>query len=184
MSKEQKKKRVNFYKKIIERKIDGKSIMFTDESKIDLSPFTRDSICLIKESQSILRKGEVDIYHLNKREERKFEKSVMLSDGVSFYGLGPLLILEGILNEFSYGQALFYFKEKIGLLNKKFNITLKFEQNDERAHTSKSNIALINKIFGKGNLIQNPPNSSDLAYPIEALWGILKPKIKRKIINL
>ena len=28
--------------------------------------------------------------------------------------------------------------------------------------------------------IQNPPNSPDLAYPIEALWGIIKPRIKRR----
>ena len=29
-------------------------------------------------------------------------------------------------------------------------------------------------------MIQNPPNSPDLAYQIETLWGIIKPRIKRR----
>ncbi len=32
----------------------------------------------------------------------------------------------------------------------------------------------------KDGWIQNPPNSPDLAYPIEDLWGIIKPRIKRR----
>ena len=34
-------------------------------------------------------------------------------------------------------------------------------------------------MFGE-NLIQNPPNSPDLAYPIETLWTLFKKKLKRK----
>ena len=30
-------------------------------------------------------------------------------------------------------------------------------------------------------MIQNPPNSPDLAYPIETLWGILKERNKRRL---
>ena len=37
----------------------------------------------------------------------------------------------------------------------------------------------MNEIFKK-NWIQNPPNSPDLAYPIEDLWGILKNRVKRR----
>ena len=40
----------------------------------------------------------------------------MIAAGISFYGLGPLIIFEGTLNEFAYGQALFYYKEKIDFL--------------------------------------------------------------------
>ena len=35
-------------------------------------------------------------------------------------------------------------------------------------------------MFSNDRWIQNPPNSPDLAYPIEDLWGIIKPRIKRK----
>jgi hypothetical protein len=38
---------------------------------------------------------------------------------------------------------------------------------------------LIQKLFGN-NIIQNPPNSPDLAYPIENIWGYKKPRIKRR----
>ena len=53
------------------------------------------------------------------------------------------------------------------------------EQDGARAHTSESNTNLLNHLF-KSKWIQNPPNSPDLAYPIETLWGILKPRIKRR----
>ena len=35
-------------------------------------------------------------------------------------------------------------------------------------------------MFTENGWIQNPPNSPDLAYPIEDLWGIIKPRIKRR----
>ena len=38
----------------------------------------------------------------------------------------------------------------------------------------------MEKCFGK-NWIQNPPNSPDLDYPIEILWGILKERIKKRL---
>ena len=88
----------------------------------------------------------------------------MIATGISFYGLGPLMILEGTLNEIPYGQALFYYKEKIDFLNEKYNIEFKFEQDGAKLHTSKSNTILLDKFFGEGN-------SPDLAYPIEILWG-------------
>ena len=44
----------------------------------------------------------------------------------------------------------------------------------------KINEHLLEKLFTKDGWIQNPPNSLDLAYPIEALWGIIKPRIKRR----
>ena len=38
----------------------------------------------------------------------------------------------------------------------------------------------MNKLFPNGGWIQNPPNSPDLAYPIEKLWGIIKPRVRRR----
>ena len=55
-----------------------------------------------------------------------------------------------------------------------------FEQDGATPHTSKSNKNLINSLLGKDKLIQNPPNSPDLAYPIESIWAYIKPRIKKR----
>ena len=34
--------------------------------------------------------------------------------------------------------------------------------------------------MGKDKLIQNPPNSQDLAYSIESIWAYIKPRIKQR----
>ena len=119
LTKEQMKKRVKFCNSILEKKLSGQQIMFTDETKIDLSPFTRDSIRLTKENTKKLKNGSVDIYQLISRQERKFEPSIIIAGGISSYGLSHLLLLDGTLNEFAYGQALLYFKEDIENLEKK-----------------------------------------------------------------
>ena len=66
------------------------------------------------------------------------------------------------------------------VINKKNNIKLIFEQDGASSHKSKSNIHLLNKLFGESGWIQNPPNSPDLASPIEDLWAIIKPRVKRR----
>ena len=57
-----------------------------------------------------------------------------------------------------------------------------FSKQTERAssHTSKSNVFLLNKLFKKDGWMQNPPSSPDLAYPIERILGIIKPRVKRR----
>ena len=104
----------------------------------------------------------------------------MIAGGVSSFGLSSLIMLDGTLNEFSYGQALLYYKEDIDAIKKKFNKDLILERDGAKAHTSKNNIALLNELFCEDKWIQNPPNSPDLAYPIETLWNILKVRIKRR----
>ena len=84
------------------------------------------------------------------------------------FGLGRLMLLNGTENEFCYAQAILNYKEDI----KKLGSHLIFEQDGAPSHTSINNKKLLNKTFKKW--IQNPPNSPDLAYPIENLWGILK----------
>ena len=84
------------------------------------------------------------------------------------------------MNEFSYAQALLFYKENIEEL-KKNNIIQKIfiEQDGATPHTSFNNKKLLKNLFGE-NLIQNPPNSPDLAYPIETLWALLKKMLKRE----
>ena len=66
------KKRVKFSNWILEKNLSAQQIMFTDETKEDLSPFTRDSIRLTKENTIKLKKGNIEIYELITRQERKF----------------------------------------------------------------------------------------------------------------
>ena len=84
------------------------------------------------------------------------------------------------MNEFSYGQAILFYKDDISRIAKKAKKEIIFEQDGASSHTSKSNLFLLNKLFKKEGWIQNPPNSPDLAYPIERIWGILKPRVKRR----
>ena len=48
-----------------------------------------------------IKKGEEEAYNLVNRPQRKFEKSLMLTGGISYHGLTKLIILDGTLNEFS-----------------------------------------------------------------------------------
>ena len=45
------------------------------------------------------------------RPKKKFEKSIMVAGGISYYGLTDLILLDGTMNEFSYSQALQYYKK-------------------------------------------------------------------------
>ena len=177
---DQMKKRVQFCEEILKRKINYDNIMFTDECKVNLSSYTNDWIRLEPEMQKKLKNGEKEPYELINRPMKKFEDSIMISGGISFYGLSKLIFLDGTMNSFAYGQTLLFFKEDIEGINKKSKTKLIIEQDGAPAHKSKSNIYLLNKLFGELGWIQNPPNSPDLAYPIEDLWAIIKPRVKRR----
>ena len=180
LSKENKKRRVEFCQKMLSRKIKGNQILFTDETAIDMGSYTNDSIRLSKENREKLRKGEKEAFDLINREEKKFEPKIMVAGGISSVGITDLIISEGTLNEFAYAQALLFYKDSYEKIKNQGKIDLYFEQDGASAHTSSSNKKLIDDLFGKIKLIQNPPNSPDLAYPIENIWGFIKPRIKRR----
>ena len=170
-----KRERLEFCQKILKKQIKGENIFFIDETKLDLSPFTYDYIRITREDQERLKKGDPSIANLINRPEHKFEKSIMIAGGISCFCLSNLMLLKGNMNDFQYAQALLNYKEDIDELNKKYNCNLIFEQDGASAHTSKNNKNLIKNFFND-NYIQNPPNSPDLAYPIENLWAYLKKK--------
>ena len=178
--KKQMEERVKFCKNILSRGISFKDIMFTDETKIELGSYTNDSIRLSQKTREKLKKGEEEAYKLINRPQRKFEKSLMIAGGISYHGLTKLIILDGTLNEFSYGQGLLFYKDDINAIKSKHKNEIYFEQDGAPAHRCKSNTNLLNQLFPNGHWIQNPPNSPDLASPIENLWGIIKPRVKRR----
>ena len=49
------------------------------------------------------------------------------------------MFLEGTMNEFSYGQALLFYKDDIEEIEKKSKMKIIFEQDGATAHTSKTN---------------------------------------------
>ena len=104
----------------------------------------------------------------------------MVSGGISYYGLTNIIFVEGTMNDFAYGQALIFFKEDIEKINRKNNNHLILEQDGAPSHTTLSNINLLNESLGKIGWIKNPPNSTDLTFPIEDLWAIIKPRVKRR----
>ena len=71
----------------------------------------------------------------------------MFIGGISFNGLGSLILCEGSVNEFSYAQALLIYKEEYDKL--KSNKKLYFEQDGARCHTSKNNLNLIKDLLKK-----------------------------------
>ena len=147
----------------MDKKIKPDQIFFSDETKIDLSPFLNDSIRLSKKNQDKLKEGNPGAYELINRPQKKFEKSISIGGAICFYGLSNLLLLEGTENEFAYAQALYYYKDDIEKISRKNKCSLLFDQDGARAHTSKSNINLLNTLFTSDGWIQNLPNSPDIA---------------------
>ena len=94
--------------------------------------------------------------------------------------MSKLIFLDGTMNEFTYGQALLFYKYDIEEVEKRKNNKLIFEQNGAICHTSKANKYFLNKFFTEDGWIQNPQNSPDLTYQIEDIWGIIKPRVKRR----
>lgn len=180
LSEAQKKKRVEFCKRILEGGIDSKSLMFTDECRIDLGAYTRDWVRLDSEFQQKLKNGNTEVYNLINRATKKFEPSIMVAGGISYFGLTNIIFVEGTMNDFAYGQTIIFYKEDIEEINSINKVNLILEQDGASCHVSKSNVNLLNEQFGINGWIQNPPNSPDLAFPIEDLWGIIKPRIKRR----
>ena len=108
--------------------------------------------------QKKIKNGEEEGFVIINRLEKKHELSIMIAGGVSSKELCGLILLDGIENEFTYGQILFYFKDYFDK-----NGPLFFEKDGATPHATESSKNLINQLFGENALIQNPPNSPDLA---------------------
>ena len=61
------------------------------------------------------------------RETKKFKPYIIVAGGVSYYGLSDLILLKGTMQEFSYAQALEYYKDNYENF-KNINKNIFFEQ--------------------------------------------------------
>ena len=115
-----KKKRLEFCKKIVQMGIKGKNIFFTDETRMDTAPNTKgESIRLSSKTKNKIKNGEEEGYKKINRETKKYEASIIVAGGVSFYGLSDLILLEGTMRDFSYAQAIEFYKENYEEFKKK-----------------------------------------------------------------
>ena len=177
LNSKQKEQRLKFCEEILNRGITGEQIFFSDETKIEMGSYVHDYIRLSEENKDKIKKGDEEAFKLINREQKKFELSIMVAGGICSNGLSNLIILDGSENEFAYAQTLLYYKDDFQQFK---NPELFFEQDGATPHTSESNKNLIYSLLGKDKLIQNPPNSPDLAYPIESIWAYIKPRIKKR----
>ena len=100
--------------------IKGKNIFFTDETRMDTAPNTKgESIRLSSKTKNKIKNGEEEGYKKINRETKKYEASIIVAGGVSFYGLSDLILLEGTMRDFSYDQALEFYKENYEEFKKK-----------------------------------------------------------------
>ena len=84
-----------------------------DETRIDTTPNTKGE--LIRVSNKIknkIKRGEEEGYEKINRETKKYEASIIVAGGVSFYGLSDLILLNGTMKDFLYAQTLEFYKEK------------------------------------------------------------------------
>ena len=56
--------------------------------------YTRDQIRFDSDSQKKLKEGDTGIYDLINRAKRKFEPSIMVAGGISYYGLSNIIFLK------------------------------------------------------------------------------------------
>ena len=146
LSNEQMTKRKKFCEMVLNKKYKPQQIFFSDETKIELGPYTNDYIRL----DPTKKEWDDEKYNLINRPKKKFEKSIMVAGGINYFGLSQLIFLEGTMNDFSYGQALLFYKDDIEKLKNKSNEEIIFEQDGAPAHTSKSNKFILNKLFSEG----------------------------------
>ena len=104
---------------MIPKQIKGEDIFFTDETGIDLNPFSYDYIRLYPEELKKLREGDPELCELVNRQVKKFEKGIMVAGGISYYGLSNIIFIEGTMNNFAYGQTLIFYNEDIEEINRK-----------------------------------------------------------------
>ena len=109
---------VEFCKKMIEKGISGKNILFIDEAIIDMGCYTHDSIRLSDDNKIKLKKGDKEAFKLVNKEGKKFELSILRAGGICSWGLTDLIINEGTLMKFVYVQLLLFYKDSYNLLKK------------------------------------------------------------------
>ena len=120
----------------------GEDLFFTDESQMDCNPFVNEHIRLSPENQEKMKNGDIKALNMVNKQADKFPKKILIAGGISYYGLSDLIIVEGTMADFAYGQTLLHYKKNFDEFKLK-NKNIIFEQDRASTHTisSKQNIS-------------------------------------------
>ena len=149
LSNDHKAKRKVFTQFIKNSGIKGKNIFFTDEKRFLLRRSSNHQTCRIrlsKEANIQLKEGNQTIVEMLMEPIKKFEEGFMVAGGISWFGVSKLIFCNGIMNSFSYSQALEFYLADVCRLNE----TLIFQQDNARPHKSKKNMEFIKEKFNDG----------------------------------
>ena len=109
----------------------------------------------------------------------KKSKGLMVSGGVSKYGVGKLIFTIGTVDSYAYKNAIYFYLKDIEYLSK--DKKLYFQQDNAPAHTSKEIKEILKTIK---TLKFWPPNSPEIS-PIEKIWAFILRKLEgKKFLNL
>ena len=69
-----------------------------------------------------LKKGDPEALNLVSKEAEKYPKQILIAGGISYYGLSDLIIVEGTMTDFAYGQTLLHYKKNFEEFKQKSKI--------------------------------------------------------------
>ena len=171
-----KNKRIKFKDMIMEKKIKGKNIFFTDEKRFILNPPLNkqtNQIRVDEKGYDEFKSGKGKLYEKIAKPIPKFQQGIMVAAGLCEKGVGKLIFVTGTMNSFSYNQTLEFYKEDL----EKFGKDLYFQQDNAPCHVGKKSMNFIKNNFAN-YLDFLPANSPDLS-PIEELWSIVEEKLNK-----
>ena len=183
MTKDHMLNRLAFTSMVEITKLQGKEIMFTDEKIFTMdsdSYFKSDHLYINKWAKYSRRKGE-DLGLINElasRNKAKFGQSFMVSAGITYYGVTPLIFCCGTMDTDAYKDTLDYFMKDLNNFREKYNAKLFFQQDGATCHTSHETMRYLKEEYGEVPILW-PPISADLS-PIETVWSVVGQKLYSK----
>ena len=179
LKQEEKQLRLNFLKYMRDKAISPEDLFFTDESIFPLKAYLNkgtNKIRLCKKTQRKIKSGDERAINLRVRQQRKFNKGIMVSGGICAQGLGKIIFHSGNVNSFAYKQVLKFYREDLNFFSSKI-----FQQDGAQSHSSKLSKNIIKALFNdryiptweEESCPRWPPNSPDLS-AIEIIWSIIK----------
>ena len=165
-----------FAEYIVKNEIDFTKIFFTDEKRFIMNFVPNkqtNQIRLTKKTKMQLKQNNEEVEKLLTIPVEKNPKGVMVAGGVSYYGVGKLNFIVGVMDSYAYAQTLDNYQKDIDYY-RELGVDLIFQQDNCPSHTSAD---IKQKLSKMRKLDFWPPNSPDLS-PIESVWSEVQSKLE------